>query len=277
MLPYFNTAGPCVPGEHYMLDPGKRFAHVMRLVDERKYFTLHAGRQTGKTTSVQWLVDTYNKGDRYCALWVDIQTAREEPEPEPAFRTIFNKLDFALEMDWPELLPQGDKEKRLRDPKTALLSYLADVCSRSTRPVVVFFDEADGLIGATMVSFLTQLRDGYIRRAKAPFPHSIALVGMRQVRDYVLKENDRQAVSWLGTTSPFNITAEASTLELFSHEDVAELLAQHTQATGQVTCRKPWSSSLSCRGVIRGWLTPLPTRSLTAIKRTARWQSLPSM
>ncbi len=84
MLPYFNTSGPCVPGKHYMLSPEKRFAHVMRLVNEEKYFTLHAGRQTGKTTSIQWLVDTYNQGNRYCALWVDIQTAREQPEPELA-------------------------------------------------------------------------------------------------------------------------------------------------------------------------------------------------
>jgi len=40
-------------------------------------------------------------------------------------------------------------------------------------------------------------------------------------------------VSWLGTTSPFNITAEASTLEPFSRDEVAELLAQHTELTGQ--------------------------------------------
>ena len=52
MLPYF-TSGPCVPGEHYMLSPDRRFAHVMHLIDEEKYFTLHAGRQTGKSTAAQ--------------------------------------------------------------------------------------------------------------------------------------------------------------------------------------------------------------------------------
>jgi hypothetical protein len=84
-----------------------------------------------------------------------------------------------------------------------------------------------------MVSFLTQLRDGYIGRDRSPFPRSVALVGRRQVRDYVLAADERRAVAWLGTTSPFNITAEAQTLAPFAAEEVAELLAQHTTATGQ--------------------------------------------
>jgi hypothetical protein len=66
-----------------------------------------------------------------------------------------------------------------------------------------------------------------------PFPASVVLVGQRQVRDYALRQEDRQALSWLGTTSPFNITAEATTLGPFSEAEVAELLEQHTAATGQ--------------------------------------------
>ncbi len=38
---------------------------------------------------------------------------------------------------------------------------------------------------------------------------------------------------WLGTSSPFNITAEATTLAPFTAEEVAALLQQHTAATGQ--------------------------------------------
>jgi hypothetical protein len=98
---------------------------------------------------------------------------------------------------------------------------------------VLLCDEADGLVGEAMVSFLTQLRHGYIERSQVPFPASVVLVGQRQVRDYALRQEDRLAVAWLGTTSPFNITAEATTLGPFTVLDVAELLAQHTAATGQ--------------------------------------------
>jgi hypothetical protein len=53
--PSFNTAGPCIPGEHYMLPPERRLGRVLRLIEEHKYFTLHAGHQTGKTTCLMWL------------------------------------------------------------------------------------------------------------------------------------------------------------------------------------------------------------------------------
>jgi hypothetical protein len=56
---------------------------------------------------------------------------------------------------------------------------------------------------------------------------------MRQVRDYVLSREEREKVRWLGTTSPFNVTAEAATLAAFTPEQVAVLLGQHTEATGQ--------------------------------------------
>ncbi|MBK8255484.1 MAG: hypothetical protein IPK82_22835 [Polyangiaceae bacterium] len=76
-----------------------------------------------------------------------------------------------------------------------------------------------------MVSFLTQIRAGYIARRQHAFPSSVVLVGMRTVRD---------VVSWLGTSSPFNISAEAVSLGAFSQADVAELVGQHTAATGQL-------------------------------------------
>ena len=79
MRPSFNTAGPCIEGEHYMLPPERRLTRVMELIDEGKYFTLHAGRQTGKTTSAHWLARHYNATSRVRAVWVDLQTAREQP------------------------------------------------------------------------------------------------------------------------------------------------------------------------------------------------------
>jgi len=84
-----------------------------------------------------------------------------------------------------------------------------------------------------MVSFLTQLRSGYLGRDRSPFPATVALIGLRRVQDYALSVEDRRTVAWLGTTSPFNVEAETLTLSIFSKEDIAELLAQHTEATGQ--------------------------------------------
>jgi len=195
--------------------------------------TLHAGRQTGKTTCARWLVDHYNQTARFAVVWLDLETAREQPDPAKAFQTIFDKLDQWVPLAIPELTPNPDRLDWLMNPATAILRYLGDLASRSTLPLVLLFDEADGLVGPAMVSFLTQLRDGYLGRDRVPFPHSVVLVGMRQVRDFVLASEDRKVVSWLGTTTPFNITAEAQTLAPFTQTEVEELLLQHTAATGQ--------------------------------------------
>jgi hypothetical protein len=233
MRPSFNTAGPCVPGEHYMLPPSLRLGRVRELVDEGKYFTLQSGRQTGKTTSAQWLVDHYNAGERYRAIWVDIQAAREEPDLAAAFRTVIGAFDVAVQQSLGDVGVPAELARSLDDPRTVVLRYLRDLAARSPRPLVVLIDEADSLVGPAMVSFLTQLRNGYIARSKIPFPHSLALIGARSVRDYVFTQKERRAVAWLGTASPFNIAAEAASLGPFTRDETFELLTQHTTTTGQ--------------------------------------------
>lgn len=213
MRPRFNTTGPCFPDEHYMLPPERRLGRVMDLIEDGRDFTLHAGRQTGKTTSAQWLVDHYNAGERYCALWVDLQVAREKPEPESAFRTILNKLDDSVRSWLPALGSPAERGRLIDDPSTAVLRYLRDLAARAPHPLVVMFDEADCLVGAAMISFLTQLRCGYFGRRNAPFPLSVALIGQRTVPD--------------------DFSAEALTLAAFTEPDVAALCAQHTATTGQ--------------------------------------------
>jgi hypothetical protein len=82
-----------------------------------------------------------------------------------------------------------------------------------------------------LISFLRQLRDGYVNRDMCPFPKSIALVGMLDVRDY--KAQIRSDGSSLGEVSPFNIIAEDMLIPNFSESDIAALYAQHAEATGQ--------------------------------------------
>jgi len=218
-----------------MLPPERRLGRVQELIEERKYFTLHAGRQTGKTTSLMWLEQHLNDSGRWRAVWIDLETAREQPDPARALAVVVKGIDRAFRLRHAALArpDMAEIEEALREPETAVLNYLARLSALADRPLVLLLDEADGLVGPAMVSFLTQLRQGYIERSKAPFPSSVVLVGQRQVRDYVLGTEDRQAVSWLGTTSPFNITAEAATLGPFTEAEVEELLGEHTADTGQ--------------------------------------------
>jgi hypothetical protein len=99
-----------------------------------------------------------------------------------------------------------------------------------TRPLVLFFDEIDALRGQSLISVLRQLRDG-ATATSATFPHSVALCGLRDVRDY--KAASGGDPNRLGTSSPFNIKAKSFHLTDFTFAQVAELYAQHTAATGQ--------------------------------------------
>lgn len=234
MMPYFHMGGPCLEGRHHLLPPGRRIAGVMELIDQKRFFCLVSGRQTGKTTSFQWLVEHYRRTGKYAAVYVDLQGAGGVPEPRQAMTIILEKIAFALRIDQPDLASAPLLADGIDPPETALFRCLTGLAARSPLPLVVFFDEADGLVGPAMVSFLTQLREGYIARERGTFPRSVALVGLRAVRDYVLAETDRRPLAWLGTASPFNVTAETQRLAPFTETEVGELLAQHTTTTGQV-------------------------------------------
>ena len=51
---FFNTAGPVRAEDHYVIPPLKRgnVKELLRLIEDKQYFVLHAPRQTGKTSAL---------------------------------------------------------------------------------------------------------------------------------------------------------------------------------------------------------------------------------
>ncbi|MFD0470231.1 hypothetical protein ACFQ0B_19305 [Nonomuraea thailandensis] len=93
-------------------------------------------------------------------------------------------------------------------------------------------DEIDALQGNSLVSILSQLRDGHNARPEGhPFPASVVLCGLRDVRDYKVASGGQAGGS--NPASPFNIVAESLRLGDFTADEIAELYDQHTEATGQ--------------------------------------------
>ena len=234
MEKYFNTAGPCIPGEHYMLPALERLPEITRLVARRQYFVIHAPRQTGKTTAVKALVREINAKGEMVALYCTLETIqRLVGDYETAMREIRHLVLRSAGM----VAGLGPLAAEIGEPKssmgisTAIGDALQALCAKCGKPVAVFFDEADCLCGNVLVSFLRQLRDGYVNRDVIPFPASIALIGMLDVRDY--KAQIRPDGESLGQISPFNIISKDLMLRNFTSEEVAALYRQHTDATGQ--------------------------------------------
>jgi hypothetical protein len=142
------------------------------------------------------------------------------------------------------------------------------------KPLVILFDEADCLGQGTLISFLRQLRNGYNDRSITPFVHSIALVGMRNIRDY--KAMIRPESQSLGSASPFNIVTETFTLKNFTKEEITQLYRQHTDEIGQLfedtaielvheqTQGQPWLVNAIAREVIVKILLSDYTKPVTA-------------
>ena len=235
----FNIAGPCFPDEHYMLPALERLPGIMRIVEQRSCFVLHAARQSGKTTTLMALADEINAKGEMNALYFTVESVQRFTDPRDGIPKIVESMRNAILRNpvFKGLVRDPNSEIPVLLPAPAGLdvkALLAQMSEYSKKPLVVFFDEVDCLSDDTLVTFLRQLRDGYVTRRTSPFPSSIALVGMRDIRDY--KARIRPGSQTLGDASPFNIIKRDLTMPNFGRNDIARLYAQHTEATGQVFC-----------------------------------------
>ncbi|MDR1656633.1 MAG: AAA-like domain-containing protein [Deltaproteobacteria bacterium] len=234
----FNTVGPCVPSEHYLLPVLDRLPDVEEMIEGKFYFVLHAPRQSGKTTYLDFLTDKINSEGKMYALTCFLMTTRNIDDRNDSINTIFSQLNESMRTS--QVVNIRSKAESfnylsgISDTDRKIKILLNSLCEDLDKDLVVFFDEADCLSEAGLVTFLAQIRDGYNIRHQPgnKFPRSMALVGMRDIRDYLTSV--RPGSQSRGLASPFNIKKEALTLANFTQNEISDLYGQHTQATGQV-------------------------------------------
>lgn len=234
MEKFFNIAGPCIPSEHYMLPAVARLPQVMRLIERRQYFAIHAARQSGKTTLLKALAREINASGERIALYFTVESVQAYPDPHDGIAKIVEQMRTDL-LGHPLFGEIARNPAGFMDASDEILGVkllLSMIARKAGKPLVVLFDEVDGLTEGTAVTFLRELRNGYITRDNIPFPSSVAIVGMMDIRD--MKAKVRPHSDTLGSKSPFNVIAEDFTLNNFTEDEVRSLYAQHTEATGQV-------------------------------------------
>ncbi|HET8642944.1 MAG TPA: AAA family ATPase [Pseudonocardiaceae bacterium] len=261
----FNTAGPCLPGYHYMIPPLRRLPQAPELVDQMGYFVLHAPRQTGKTTVIRGLAEELTAGGKYAALAFTCEHAKAAGDDYGAAqRGVLQEIRERAESALPAGLqpPPWPEAPDLSLLKAGLTAW-ARACPL---PLVLFFDEIDALRGQSLISVLSQLRAGYGWRPRE-FPASVVLCGLRDVRDY--KAASGGDPSRLGTASPFNIKLKSLRIGDFTPDEVAELYAQHTAETGQeftpdavaraveLTAGQPWLVNALAQEVVQELAVPV--------------------
>ncbi|MDR1317791.1 MAG: PD-(D/E)XK nuclease domain-containing protein [Spirochaetales bacterium] len=229
---FFNTTGPCNPEDHYMLPPEERLvgAQLHRYIRDKLYWVLHAPRQTGKTTFLQSWARQIN-GDAGRALgaaacYVSVERCQGVCGAERAMPAICSAIrEYA---GWAGF---AVPEIPVTDPNSMLSAVLSQWSALLVpKALIVLFDEADVLEGEALISFLRQLRGGFADRGVGKFPVSIALVGMRDLKDYITAAKGGVPVN---PGSPFNVKADSAVLSNFHRADIERLFAQRTGETGQ--------------------------------------------
>jgi hypothetical protein len=277
MMPrHFNTTGPVHPNEHYCIDPMTRldWEDIHHLIGTRKFFVLHAPRQTGKTTTLLAMADVLNQSGEYTALYMGVESAQSARNDVAAgMKAILGSLVYGAEARL--------QETRLRHWQQELWSSVGEhatfkeLLSRwareNSKPIVLLIDEVDALVGDTLISLLRQLRDGYIGRPGIPFIQSAILCGVRDVRDYRIHTAHHEIITG---GSAFNIKAESLRMGSFNQAEIATLYAQHTTETGQTfdasIFPELWEDT---RG--QPWLVNALGHELTWKDKTARDRTTP--
>ena len=251
------------PEEHYFIPPLDRvdLDDILTLIRRKKYFLLHAPRQSGKTSTLEALAEHLNASDSYRCVYVDFQCAQSAGEDlAAAIRIVLSSIVAAARRTFgtDSLRTLWRQVTEWQPPERAVGEFLELWCASEAKPLVLLIDEIDALSDRPLLSVVQQLRSGHLLRPGG-FPQSVVLCGQHNVRDYRIRGLRGEG---RGTrASPFNIVAKSLRLGDFSAGEVKALLAQHTEETGQafepealervwkLTRGQPWLVNALCNEV----------------------------
>ena len=124
----FNTTGPVVPADHYCIPPLERLdlRSVLGLIRDKRYFVLHAPRQTGKTSTLLALRDLLNSGAEgsYRCVYANVEAGQAGREDtgrsmraildELATRARLTLADGFVDSVWLDVLDRSGPDAALR-------------------------------------------------------------------------------------------------------------------------------------------------------------------
>lgn len=202
---YFNTSGPNIRAQHYTLERPELVAKGKRMVEDMRYFTIWAPRQSGKSTYFRLLAETLVEED-YKVAHINFENYVNIP-----FETFLTTLKEELHKFW------GLNYGGIGD-----LAALFRVAQNVTdQKYVLIVDEVEGINPAYFGDFLHAIRNAYHTREYHSLK-SVILVGVSNITG-VVQDN----------ASPFNI-ADSLPIDYFTKAELYALYGQHESETGQL-------------------------------------------
>ncbi|MDR2198762.1 MAG: hypothetical protein LBR53_04795 [Deltaproteobacteria bacterium] len=139
----FNTAGPCVLSDHYMLPVLPRQLEVRRMIEGKYYFILHAPRQSGKTTFLDFLTDDINSEGRFYAINCSLASLRGITDDDNATTRIVSQINQAMVDSQVNLIKQKadtyDLLPGMKDSNRKIRTILRALCQDLDKELIFFF------------------------------------------------------------------------------------------------------------------------------------------
>jgi len=207
----FNTSGPCDPKLHYTLIRKELIAIGVEKVNEGRFFTIFAPRQTGKTTYFQIMFNDF-KDTSIKPIYIMFGSLKELSKTRFyemvtfKLRTELTKYNIHIEKD---ICDAGDME----------ICFNAIKINHSCQ-ILLVIDEFEGIPDCVLNEFMHALRDMYHHKENHAL-HSMILVGVSTISDLVHM-----------SASPFNI-AEEIEIPYFRESETNELIDQYVAESGQ--------------------------------------------
>jgi hypothetical protein len=202
MSRYFNTSGPNIPSKHYTLPRVELVEMGIKKVEDERYFTIWAPRQTGKSTYFRLLADALQQMD-YIVVHVNVEGQLNSSE-EVLCKYISKYITQQLGIPFNATNTLDLLEKLYDFPKKT----------------VFIIDEIEQVNPQMFNQFLHAIRACYHHRNDHNLK-SVILVGVSNITG-IIQDN----------ASPFNI-ADNFDIPYFTEEEIFELYGQHESETGQ--------------------------------------------
>ena len=232
----FNTSGPNIPRQHYTLDRKKQLEQGVELVNDSRYFTIWAPRQTGKSTYFRQLAVELEKID-YKVAHINFESYRNA-----SLESFLKRLTRHLKESWNV---DFSKEKDISN----IFELIENI--RNCKCILII-DEVEGINKEYFGDFLHSIRNAYHSRENHCLK-SVILVGVSNIVG-IVQDN----------ASPFNI-ADNLNVPYFTENEVYELLHQHETDTGQLfdekVKQKIWQITAGQPGLVNGFAKVLVDRN----------------
>jgi type II secretory pathway predicted ATPase ExeA len=230
----FNTSGPNIPAEHYTLERQALIAKGVDLVQQKRYLTIWAPRQTGKSTYFRLLTRALIS-EGITPMHINVENFKAESLP-----TLMAYIRASAEEQWGMQLEAE-----------TFGGLFNEIQACQGKKLVLIIDEIEGLNPDLLSQFLHTIRNLYHSREHHCL-QSVILVGVSNIVG-VAGDN----------ASPFNI-ADNLPVPYFTAPEVKELLEQHTAQTGQVfekkVVKKIFEITAGQPGLVNGFANQLVSR-----------------